>query len=282
MSLRKLLPATALLALALAAVVPAVAQRLGGLLRQVVIVIHHGRIAHQQHTLGVGTVHELHTVERDRIAERSRRFGSCLGERILEGAERDRVYAAQVARYPFFADYQQRAARTIVTAPEQSDAAKTLDKAENLYTDGKLDEAEWQSAPPADQFVQQQPREGAPATPEHQSEIRFLYDDEYLYIGATFYENEPNKLVVNELKRDFNARAGDLYVVVLDTFLDKRPYFFAFLVSLVHDLTGYRIANIFLVNVALAPALFGLVYWFARALTGRRGPASRTRFNGLS
>lgn len=33
--------------------------------------------------------------------------------RVLIGAERDRVYAAQVASYPFFADYQQRTARTI-------------------------------------------------------------------------------------------------------------------------------------------------------------------------
>jgi deazaflavin-dependent oxidoreductase (nitroreductase family) len=33
--------------------------------------------------------------------------------RVLDAAERDRVYAAQVARYPFFADYQQQATRTI-------------------------------------------------------------------------------------------------------------------------------------------------------------------------
>ena len=59
----------------------------------------------------------------------------------------------------------------------------------------------------------------------------------------------------------------------IDTFLDKRPYFFVFLVSLVHDLTGFRIANLFLVNVALTPVFFALVYWFAREFTGRRGPA---------
>ena len=33
--------------------------------------------------------------------------------RVLEGPERERVYAVQVARYPFFADYQQKTARTI-------------------------------------------------------------------------------------------------------------------------------------------------------------------------
>jgi 4-amino-4-deoxy-L-arabinose transferase-like glycosyltransferase len=57
--------------------------------------------------------------------------------------------------------------------------------------------------------------------------------------------------------------------VPIDTFLDKRPYFFTFLVSLVHDLTGYRIANMFLVNVALTPLLFALVYWLGREVAGR-------------
>lgn len=59
----------------------------------------------------------------------------------------------------------------------------------------------------------------------------------------------------------------------IDAFLDKRPYFFTFLVSLVHDCSGYRIANMFLVNLALTPALLALVYWVGRELTGRRGPA---------
>jgi hypothetical protein len=58
----------------------------------------------------------------------------------------------------------------------------------------------------------------------------------------------------------------------IDAFLDKRPYFFAFLVSLLHDLTGYRIANIFILNVVLTPVFFGLVYWLARTFAGR-GPA---------
>ncbi|MEP7116442.1 MAG: DUF5916 domain-containing protein [Acidobacteriota bacterium] len=90
-----------------------------------------------------------------------------------------------------------------------------------MTIDGRLDEAAWQTTPPAADFVQQQPREGAPVTSEHRSDVRFLYDDEFLYIGATFHEDEPDKLVVNELKRDFNARAGDLFVVVIDTFLDR-------------------------------------------------------------
>ncbi|HVU25123.1 MAG TPA: glycosyltransferase family 39 protein [Opitutus sp.] len=68
-------------------------------------------------------------------------------------------------------------------------------------------------------------------------------------------------------------RAYDLFGTwqPIDTFLDKRPYFFAFLLSLVHDLTGYRLANVFFLNGALAAAFLGLAYWFGRQLTNRAG-----------
>jgi len=91
-----------------------------------------------------------------------------------------------------------------------------------VVVDGKLDEAEWQQAEPASGFVQMQPLEGAPATAEHRSEVRFLYDSENLYIGAALHEDEAGRLVTNELKRDFAApRDGDLYIILLDTFHDR-------------------------------------------------------------
>lgn len=42
--------------------------------------------------------------------------------------------------------------------------------------------------------------------------------------------------------------------------LDKRPYFFPFLVALTHDLTGYRPANAFWLNTVLGAVFLGLVY----------------------
>jgi hypothetical protein len=91
--------------------------------------------------------------------------------------------------------------------------------AHTITIDGRLSETAWASAMPAQDFVQQQPAEGRPST--HASDVRFLYDDTYLYIGARLEEDEPHRLVVNELRRDFNPRDGDLFVVILDTFNDK-------------------------------------------------------------
>lgn len=54
----------------------------------------------------------------------------------------------------------------------------------------------------------------------------------------------------------------------LDNYLDKRPVFYPFLVSLVHDIAGYHRLNPFLLNAALYPLLLGLAWWLARRLAG--------------
>ncbi len=58
----------------------------------------------------------------------------------------------------------------------------------------------------------------------------------------------------------------------IDSYVDKRPVFFPFLVSLVHDLAGFRPANAFALNAALFvpdPRL-GLLGWApAERLAGR-------------
>lgn len=56
---------------------------------------------------------------------------------------------------------------------------------------------------------------------------------------------------------------------LLDGLLDKRPIFQPFLVSLLHDLTGYRPENVFALNTALTFVLLGLVYAAGRKLAGR-------------
>ena len=47
---------------------------------------------------------------------------------------------------------------------------------------------------------------------------------------------------------------------ILQSVVDKRPIFFPFLVSLVHDFTGYRPENAFYVNTVLGFVFLGLVY----------------------
>src|SRR6185436_13954345 len=51
---------------------------------------------------------------------------------------------------------------------------------------------------------------------------------------------------------------------LIDGQLDKRPLFQPFLVSLLHDLTGYRPENVFALNTALTFVLVGEVYYAGR------------------
>ena len=93
-----------------------------------------------------------------------------------------------------------------------------------IQVDGQLNEAAWAQAPSSGEFVQQQPAEGA--APTERSDVRFAYDSENLYVGARFYDSEPDRLIVNELANDFSPRDGDAFMLVIDTFGDLNSYSF--------------------------------------------------------
>lgn len=56
--------------------------------------------------------------------------------------------------------------------------------------------------------------------------------------------------------------------VPLFSYTDKRPFFFAFLLSLADDLTGYRTSNAFVLNAIFSAGTLILVYVLARRVTG--------------
>ena len=89
-----------------------------------------------------------------------------------------------------------------------------------IALDGRLDEASWGLAPLATNFVQNDPREGEPAT--YDTEVKLLYDDRALYIGVFAKDPEPGEIIVNELRKDFNTGTADGFQVVIDTFKDER------------------------------------------------------------
>src|SRR5687767_12985306 len=89
-----------------------------------------------------------------------------------------------------------------------------------IELDGRLDEPSWGLAPLANNFVQNDPREGEPAT--YDTEVRMVYDDRALYIGVFAKDPEPGQIIVNELRKDFNTGTADGFQIVIDTFQDER------------------------------------------------------------
>ena len=85
--------------------------------------------------------------------------------------------------------------------------------------DGVLDEAVWASANVVDQFVQQEPREGLPAT--DRTEVRVLYDKGRLFIGVRAYASLP--VTATEMRRDADRLFDeDNFQIIVDTFHDSR------------------------------------------------------------
>ena len=91
--------------------------------------------------------------------------------------------------------------------------------------DGRLDDAVWQEATRITEFVQQQPRDGAPATEE--TEVFVAYDANNLYFGIYAHYSDPGLIRANLSDRDrtFN---DDTVSVYFDPFLDQqRAYVFS-------------------------------------------------------
>ena len=89
-----------------------------------------------------------------------------------------------------------------------------------IKIDGSLDEEIWEKIDPISEFVQRLPQDGA--KPTEKSEMRILYDDNYLYFGFTFFDSEPEKVRATILNRGGWIHRDDKLEIALDTYLDRR------------------------------------------------------------
>ncbi|MDH3457791.1 MAG: carbohydrate binding family 9 domain-containing protein [Gemmatimonadota bacterium] len=102
--------------------------------------------------------------------------------------------------------------------PRPSVTSAAVPLAIEIRLDGRLDESVWQTVPAATDFRQSQPNEGAPAT--QRTEVRFLFDDDALYVGARMFDDLGADGVRSRLvRRDGEADSDDL-TLSFDTFHD--------------------------------------------------------------
>ena len=96
---------------------------------------------------------------------------------------------------------------------------------EPIVVDGKLDDEVYARVVAMSGFIQQEPDEGALAT--EKTEVWVFFDDDNIYISARCWDSHPERMVVNEMRRDNgNIFQNENLVVVLDTFYDRRNGFF--------------------------------------------------------
>ncbi|HYR82884.1 MAG TPA: DUF5916 domain-containing protein [Terriglobia bacterium] len=93
---------------------------------------------------------------------------------------------------------------------------------EKIILDGNLEEPSWQLAIPATDFITTLPRPGEPAS--ERTEVRFVYDDDNLYVGFICFDSDPLDNVV-VLREDFTSQESDGVAMVLDSLHDRRSAF---------------------------------------------------------
>ncbi|MEQ1870866.1 MAG: DUF5916 domain-containing protein [Vicinamibacterales bacterium] len=93
-----------------------------------------------------------------------------------------------------------------------------------LKIDGRLDEALYSTYRPISDFIQTEPISGAPAT--ERTEIWLSFDRTNVYLSARCYESHPERMIVNEMRRDGNNVGGQENIAfIFDTFHDMRNGF---------------------------------------------------------
>jgi len=107
-------------------------------------------------------------------------------------------------------------ARSVHTVPVPT--AVATEKVGHITIDGRLDEEGWSNATPITDFTQIDPDEGKPAT--QRMDVRFLFDNEALYVGARMYEKNGAKDVVTRLVRRDADMESDYFEVVIDAYHD--------------------------------------------------------------
>ena len=87
-----------------------------------------------------------------------------------------------------------------------------------IHLDGQLDEPAWQEAQVAGDFFQNFPMDSSFAA--LQAEVRLAFDESFLYVGATVYQQRED-YIITSLKRDFENGGSDEFAVNIDPFKDK-------------------------------------------------------------
>jgi len=91
--------------------------------------------------------------------------------------------------------------------------------------DGRLDEEIWRTADVVDDFYEVRPIEFD--APSQRTQVFVLYDQDYLYVAAKLWDEQPDEVTAQILRQGSNIEADDYFGLILDPFHDQRSgYFF--------------------------------------------------------
>ena len=124
------------------------------------------------------------------------------------------IFAAAAIAQP--ANSTSSAAAANVATAARATEAPTLDG-------DVLGDPAWANAAPISGFTQEQPNEGQPVS--ERTEVRVLFTNDTLYIGAVMYDSDPSGIIVSDARRDAPLDDTDSFQMIVDTYRDRQNGF---------------------------------------------------------
>ena len=103
-------------------------------------------------------------------------------------------------------------------------SVSTKKTTENISIDAELNEASWKDAEIATDFVSLEPKNGTPIPEEFKTEVKILYSDDAIYIGAKLYDPNPKKILKELVERD-EIGTSDFFGIFINGYNDGQQEF---------------------------------------------------------
>lgn len=103
-------------------------------------------------------------------------------------------------------------------------SVSTKKTAENISIDAELNEESWKNAEIATDFVSLEPKNGTPIPEEFKTEVKILYSDDAIYVGAVLHDPNPDKILKELVERD-NIGTSDYFGVFINGYNDGQQEF---------------------------------------------------------
>ena len=111
--------------------------------------------------------------------------------------------------------------RTVARAADGGVTVRAVRLTAPLRVDGTLDEDVYRTVEPISDFIQVDPDPGAAAT--EKTNVWITFDDEQIYVSVYAFESQPERMIVNEMRRDsFQLFQNENFQFMFDTFHDRR------------------------------------------------------------
>ncbi|MBM3820902.1 MAG: carbohydrate binding family 9 domain-containing protein [Acidimicrobiia bacterium] len=109
----------------------------------------------------------------------------------------------------------------VVRAADGTTTIRAIRVQAPLKVDGLLDENHYRAVDPVSDFIQAEPHNGEPAT--EKTDVWIAFDQDHVYVSVRAHESRPDRMIVNEMRRDSNSTWQNEHVgFSFDTFYDRR------------------------------------------------------------